>query len=371
MIKTRKTAYKPDSVSPPGETLLETLEMLGLSQAELAERTGRPKKTINEIVQGKAAITPETAMQLELVLGVPATFWLARESQYRAFLARQDEDARIDKDMDFVDELPLKEMSEYKWIEKSKDKRTMARIALSFFGVVSSEKVRLVEATAFRRSEAFATNPWALAAWLRKGEIDAQKVSAKEYNKENFITALAQIRKLTTKEPSEFVPSMMKLAAEAGVIVLFVRELPKTSVSGATRWLSHSKPLIQLTLRHKLDDMFWFSFFHESGHVYHEHAKREVLLEEKFQKSLDHREEAANRFAMEFLIPAADLEKFLQGRNFTKETIKGFAMRLGISPGIVLGRLQFEGKVEWSKYRDLKKSYSWDMWPCQATEELV
>lgn len=364
MIKARKTAYQPDYVSPPGETLLETLVMRGLSQAELAERTGRPKKTINEIVQGKAAITPETAMQLELVLGVPATFWLARESQYRAFLARQEEDSRIDKDTAFLDELPLKEMADYKWIEKGKDKRTLAKIVLSFFGVVSSERVRLVEQTAFRRSEAFATNPWALAAWLRKGKIEAQKISAKEYNKEAFLDALSQIRKLTVKEPSEFVPSMVSLAAEAGVIVVFVRELPKTSVSGATRWLNHNKPLIQLTLRHKSDDMFWFSFFHECGHVCHEHAKREVILEDKFQTSLDHREEAANNFAMEFLIPAADLHKFLQMKNLTKASVKTFANRVGIAPGIVLGRLQFEGKLEWNQFRDLKRSFSWDNWPC-------
>lgn len=90
MTETRQTAYKTDYVSPPGETLLETLEMLGMPQAELAEHTGLLKETINEIMIGKTAITRETALQLELVLGVPATFWLSRESQYRAFLASQD-----------------------------------------------------------------------------------------------------------------------------------------------------------------------------------------------------------------------------------------------------------------------------------------
>jgi addiction module HigA family antidote len=364
-----KTAYKPDYVSPPGETVLETLEMLGFSQADLAARTGRPKKTINEIVQGKAAITPETAMQFELVLGVPAAFWLSRESQYRAWLARQDENTRIDKDIAFLEELPLKEMADHGWIEKSKDKRTMAKNALSFFGVVSSDKVPLVEESAFRRSEAFATNPWALAAWLRKGEIDAQKISLPEYNREKFLGVLKAIRKLTVKDPAEFVPAMMKLACEAGVIVLFVKELPKTSVSGATRWLSHNKPLIQLTLRYKTNDMFWFAFFHESGHVFHEHAKREVLLEARFESSLDHREEAANRFAMDFLIPPGELLGFLQDGTPTKDSIKRFANRLGIAPGIVLGRLQFEKKLGFNLHHDLKKSYSWELWPCMTPEQ--
>lgn len=365
MSKVRKTAYNPDFVSPPGETLQETLDMHGLSQAELAERTGRPKKTINEIVQGKAAITPETAMQFELVLGVPATFWLARESRYRAWLARQDEDARIEKDVSFLDELPIKEMAEFGWIEKSKDKCIMAKSTLSYFGVVSSSKVPLVEEAAFRRSEAFATNPWALAAWLRKGEIEAQKVAVQEYDRDNFLHALNKIRTLTVKEPVDFVPEMLKQCADAGVIVLFIRELPKTSVSGATRWLSHNRPLIQLTLRHKSNDMFWFSFFHEAGHVYHEHAKREVLLEDKFQNTLDHRESTANRFAMDLLIPPVELSGFLHRGHITQDSIVTFARKLGIAPGIVVGRLQFEEMLDWNQYRGLKKTFSWDSWPVE------
>lgn len=54
-----------------------------MSQAVLAERTGRSKKTINEIIQGKAAITPDTALQLEKVLGVPASFWNNLERNYQ------------------------------------------------------------------------------------------------------------------------------------------------------------------------------------------------------------------------------------------------------------------------------------------------
>lgn len=80
--------YNPDSISAPGETLLETLDAIGMSQTELAKRMGRPIKTINEIVQEKAAITAETALQLEQVLRIPASFWLRYEQLYRESLAR-------------------------------------------------------------------------------------------------------------------------------------------------------------------------------------------------------------------------------------------------------------------------------------------
>jgi len=368
MNKVQKTAYQPDYVSPPGETLQDTLDMLGISQAELAERTGRPKKTINEIIQGKAAITPETALQLELVLRIPATFWLARESKYRAWLARQAEDARIDTDLAFLNEMPIKEMCDYGWLLKCKDKREQAKSALGFFGVVSSDKVPLVEETAFRRSQSFTTSPWALAAWLRKGELDAQELSVGVYDKDAFLHAIQKIRNLTTETPNTFVPALKKLCAQAGVAVVFVRELPKTSVSGATRWLGPNRALIQLSLRYKTDDMFWFAFFHECGHVYLEHAKRDVLLEgvqrgDELTNTLDHREVAANKFAADTLIPPTEFEKFVRKNNFSRSAIETFATSIGICKGIVVGRLQFEKKIDWNSYRPLKRTFQWEDWP--------
>src|SRR5713226_1218449 len=107
MGKTLQNEYQPDYVSSPGDTLLETLETIGMSQAELAKRMGRPVKTINEIVQGKAAITAETALQLEQVLHVLASFWLKREQQYRESLARLAEEQRLKSWMDWLKELPI------------------------------------------------------------------------------------------------------------------------------------------------------------------------------------------------------------------------------------------------------------------------
>jgi len=88
MDRRSKNEYAPDFVFPPGETLLETLEAVGFSQAELAERTGRSKKMINEIIKGKAPITPRMAIELERVLGVPAGFWNNLERLYQEWRTR-------------------------------------------------------------------------------------------------------------------------------------------------------------------------------------------------------------------------------------------------------------------------------------------
>ncbi len=160
-----------------------------------------------------------------------------------------------------------------------------------------------------------------------------------------------------------FVSSLTKLCASAGVIVVFVQELPKTSVSGATRWLSHNRPLIQLSLRHKRNDMLWFSFFHEAGHVYFGHAKREVLLDDEFDDFYDQRETNANKFAMELLIPQLELNQFLQQNDFTQNPLCNFAKKMRIAPGIIVGRLQHDGKVTYDSFNKFKLTFSWNDWP--------
>src|SRR5437867_9431487 len=102
--------YSPDYAVPPGDTLLEVMESLGITQAELAERTGRPQKTINEIVKGKAAITPDTALQLERALGISARTWNGLEANYQLQLAEQRDRARLEAYADWAERLPLAEL---------------------------------------------------------------------------------------------------------------------------------------------------------------------------------------------------------------------------------------------------------------------
>lgn len=82
-MATETDAY-PDVAIPPGEFLAEEIEARNLSQKELARLMGRPANTINEIINGKKAITAETALQLEAVMPeIPARFWLNLETDYQ------------------------------------------------------------------------------------------------------------------------------------------------------------------------------------------------------------------------------------------------------------------------------------------------
>jgi HTH-type transcriptional regulator / antitoxin HigA len=365
MNSTVQNQYTPDYVSPPGETLEEILEEKGMSQVELAERTGRPKKTISEIINGKAAITPETALQLERVLGVPASFWNNREREYREVLADREEKERLKNQISWLKQIPVRDMIKLQWIQFYEDKVAQLREVLNFFAVASPEqweeiwsKTLLVN---YRKSKTSESDDSAVAAWLRKGEIDAEEIVCADYDASKFKKALQKIRTLTLDSPEVFQPAMVKLCADSGVALVFVPQLPKTRTCGATHWLNSKKALIQLSLRYKTNDHFWFSFFHEAGHILL-HGKKDIFLEGKdIQDNSKHnKEEEADKFAANLLIPPNELKQFIEShKRFSKEAIKQFASLIRIAPGIIVGRLQKEKILPQSHCNDLKQRFEW------------
>lgn len=346
--------YAPDFVSPPGETLEELLEDRGMTQAELAERMGRPRKTINEIIQGKAAITAETALQLERVLGTPARFWLEREQHYREFLAREADEAQLANQVSWLSEVPLSELIQYKLVVARADPVAQLREVLAFYGIASPAQYTPVPAS-FRRSTAFQSDSHTIAAWLRQGERLAQEVDTALFDETRFRATLAEVRTLTRAEFQRVRDELPTLCAQAGVAVVIVPELPRTRVCGATRWLAPTKALIQLSLRYKTDDQFWFSFFHEAGHILL-HGKRSAFIDEDASVD-DAQEHEANAFARDLLIPPADLARLRTRRqgHYSAALVERFAAEIGIAPGIVVGRLQHNNELPRTHLNGLKR----------------
>lgn len=354
--------YRPDVVSPPGETLQELLESVGMTQAELAERTGRPKKTINEIVKGKAAITPETALQLERVLGVPASFWNNRERLYREHLAAQAEATELERHLGWLSRFPVTELVRRRWIQRAPRPVEQLRELLNFFAVASPEQweaMAVAKVALYRRSEG--SHPEALAAWLRRGEIEAQGVATGPFDRKPFGATLDRVRALTRDPPESFRPRLTEACAQVGVAVVFVPEIPGCKVSGATHWMN-GKAIIQLSLRYKTDDHLWFTFFHEAAHILL-HERSEIFLETDAPMS-DARESEADRFAADLLIPPAAYEAFTRGgapdtSEALGEAIRDFAATLGIAPGIVVGRLQHDRRLPFNRCNELKQRFVW------------
>ena len=364
MNKETLNGFQPDYALPPGETLRETLDAIGMTQAELAERTGRPKKTINEIIKGLTAIKPETALQFERVLGVPASFWNKLESDYQEALARLRDEAQLQEQIAWVETFPIRDLVNKKWIPKKDSSIEYLKVLLCFFGIAGMKEWEVVwgeQKVAYRKSRAFNSRPASVAAWLRKGEIEARKVDCKPYNEKAFLAALKEIRGMTAAPPNVFEPAMKEHCAKAGTAVVFIPELPGTHLYGATRWLGTAKALIQLSLRGKSDDHLWFTFFHEAGHIL-KHGKKEVFIEAKDEGCRDmagpDKEEEANLFAQEFLMPKVHYQQFLHEGDFTVSAVRRFAAKIGIAPGIIVGRLQHEQHIPFkSRLNTLKESF--------------
>ncbi|GED53726.1 addiction module antidote protein, HigA family [Brevibacillus borstelensis] len=355
-------SFNPDYVVAPGETLLETIEAFGMSQSELAERTGLTAKHINGIIKGRAAITPRTALQFERVLGVPATFWNNLEANYREKLAELEEREQLESEVNWLKQLPLKVLLDRGWIKKGSDNAEQVKNALNFFGCATVDawkeywqKLFYSQEVVFRKSTAYESEVGAVAAWLRQGELQAHDIKCKPYNTSAFKQALKKIRLLTTQPPEIFVPQMIELCADAGVCVVFVPEIPKCRVNGATRWISPNKALIQLSLRYKTDDHLWFTFFHEAGHILL-HGKKGYFLEGVNNDG--DQEEEANKFAADFLMPPDKYTDLLEG-NISRAKIVAFANELRIAPGIIVGRLQHDRYVKFSYFNDLKVRLKW------------
>lgn len=358
MIST--TPFEPDYAIPPGEILTEYLESLGMTQRDLAARTGLTPKTVNEIAKGKAPITAETALKLERVLGRPAHFWQNLESMYQEACLREEEEVRLTESLDWLKRVPVKEMFKHGWVPKTKDPVARLDAVLRFFGVSSIASWAAVwgdRQVAYRRSVCFETHPEAVSAWLRRGEIEAQQIACAPFDKASFKTALEEVCRLTREPPDVFQMRLVELCAATGVAVTFVPELTKTRVSGATRWLTPEKALIQLSLRYKSDDQLWFTFFHEAGHVLL-HGKKEVFIEGNCDHNED-KERQANRFAADILIPPTAWREFTSTRRPPLAEVMAFANRHGIAPGIVVGRLQREGVYDYRVGNRLKRRFQW------------
>ena len=183
-------------------------------------------------------------------------------------------------------------------------------------------------------------------------QIDELKRS-NSYDKSKFIQAVKAIRLLTIKDPEEFTLDMLKLCAESGVALALVPEMKKVPWHGATKWLSASKAMVLLNLRGKNEDQFWFSFFHEAGHVLHD-SKKDLYINDGTGD--DPLEQKANEFSAQTLIPRNRDPEIVSLR--TKAEVVRLADELEISPGIVVGRFQHLTK-KWNTFNGLKRKFEW------------
>ncbi len=354
--------FMPDWVSPPGATISAILEERGATPGELAKWIERTADEVADLLVGRAVITTDVARRLARALGASEAFWARRESQYRTDLGRLHGEASRPESIAWLDEIPVKDMERWGWIRPHADPSDVAAACLQFFGVPSvgvwREAYGDALAAAYRTSPTYNSEPGAVAAWIRQGEIVASSIECGPWDPARLRSELGALRELTReKDPVVFLPDLVRQCAFCGVAVVVLRAPQLCRASGAVCFLSPTRPMILLSFRYLADDHFWFTFFHEVGHVLL-HGDRCVFLEG--DDTLTTAEEAeANDFAGNALVPAefqADMLLLpVNGR-----AVMRFARRMGVSPGVVVGQLQHRGRLRRNQLNNLKRRFTWD-----------
>ena len=344
---------------PPGTVLDEELAERAMTQRELARRMGRPVQVINEIVRGKKAITHGTALEFEKVLGIPAHVWTNLESIYQMTLARNQDRTRLEQQVAWLDQFPVREMEKRGWMPRHPDKVNKVRALLEFLGIAAFDNTWSEAAVGFRITGKGNVSEGALAVWLRRGELDGARISADHYDEDRFLAALDEIRELTYADPPEFLPKMREMCAKAGVAFVLTPEFPRSGANGVSRWLAPEKALLQLSIRWRWADIFWFTFFHEACHVLQHELKKMYIEGVRINERDEPIEAEADNFASDRLIPRADWNQFVEVANWTDSAVRQFAHEIQIDPGIVVGRMQHEGIIPFNRLASLKRRFEW------------
>ncbi|GEP02262.1 ImmA/IrrE family metallo-endopeptidase [Methylobacterium oxalidis] len=356
-------AFQADWFSKPGDTLSALMARRALSAGMVAERMGCDTSLVHGLLAGTAAIDEDIAALLAASVGGSVSFWKARQSQFERMLETAATSAPRDEIKAWLKAIPLKNMADAGWIKKPADTHEATKTTLSFFDVVSPQEwyeryTSFGNSFSFRTSPAYESKLGAVAAWLRQGELQAAMVPCARWDADTFRSSLEAVRKLTrAKEPAYFLPRLQSICARAGVAVVIVRAPSGCRASGATRFISPDKAMIILSFRHLSDDHFWFTFFHEAGHLLL-HGPEHTYVDGDESENTE-KETEADAFSAGVLIPPERTEAMADLRARSEEIMR-FAVSLSIAPGIVVGQLQKMGMLDYKQFSWLKRRYTWE-----------
>lgn len=352
--------FVPRWASPPGATIRGVLDERGIAVETFAREIDVPVARVERLLRGDEPISIDLARRLARYLGASVEFWMTRDGQYRDDLSRLAAD-------DWVQTLPIADMTALGWVDKARTWHEQIGACLDFFGVRDFESWRIrYEGDApnarYRLSEASPINQHALAAWLRRAEIEAEAIGGDPWDRDQFRLVLNQIRPLTRRsKPEHFLPQLQELCASAGVVVTVLRAPRGCLVSGAARLLAPDQAQIVLSGRYLADDHLWFTFFHECAHLLNDNPS-EVYVDELDRQHSDvdsEEEKAADRFAADFLVPPDVRADFPQRRPSPLQ-VHALARRAGVSEGVVVGQMQHAGVLGYAtRLNELKRRFTW------------
>lgn len=337
---------KKSLLSCPGESIQEHIDHICMSQAELAERLGRSVPKLNELIKGKAPITKDTATKLEYVLGVTASFWLNLERTYQDELLEIEQMEHLEQCQEWVSSFPIAKMKSFGLLPDTREKTILADGLLKFFRVASPvqwSEIYNGSSLAFKIELRHTAEPQAISVWLRLGELQVDKIKVTVFDKKALRDNLEQIQDIAYKHSGTWLEELQSLCASCGVALVYTPCIAKAPIYGATRWIkNNSVPLIQITDRQKDYNAFWFTFFHELGHILY-HGKKDIFIDgiESIKPDKE-KEDEADAFAARMLLSEKERNELFQYTNFDKELILLLSQKFKKHPGVIVAQVQRE-----------------------------
>lgn len=336
------SAYPDHLVASPGEILEEWLDEKGMSQRELADRTSKSEKFVSQLINGKAALTADTAHDLELVTGVGAATWLRMEGSYRAVKQRREEIAAATYPLSPIEKVVTAFLRKQRIISAPARATGEQRMELfALLGVNSAtglERLATRRAAAFRVSAAYVPEPLATEVLIALAYREAQLINVGAYDANAIRALIPELRAYTRLSASEGAERARARLAHAGVALVFLPNVPKAHCNGVTLWNAHG-PVVAITDRGRREDIFWFTLFHELSHVLDGHRGDIYLEGPGADKTVA--EQRADAFATECLIPR-DQEHLLD-EIVSFGDLERVAAALGVGEGVVIGQLHHRG----------------------------
>ena len=326
----------------PGYYIKEIVDESGLTQADFAKRLDTTPKNLSLLIRGEQNLSINIAMKLSRMLGTSVNYWLNLQNAYDALIAEFDsekelaEERNIFADLDykyFKDNFGLPDLPRRK-DEQIKKVREFLKVATLSVLAKRDMSVNFRSSTE-RLSQSSITKANAM---VQIAANKALKVKAPRFHKIKFEEAIAYALTLT-RNHAGFYPLLYEAFREAGVVFIILPNLSGSKINGATKKLGN-KVMLMVNDRRLNADSFWFTLFHEIGHI----LNGDYGI--SFEKEIGEQEAAADRYAEDTLIPKALYQEFISSNErFDVQLIKTFADKIDRDPGIVLGRLQNDGKV--------------------------
>lgn len=355
-------SFTPDWFSRPSESLKSIMKKRGITPSKMESCTGYDRDTVRKIILGEKAIDAQVAVKLSKCVGGEPAFWLRRQELFESALDRAAKNVDAKMASEWIKNFPHKNLDDEGWISKRSTRVDQMKEYLAFFGVTKPsewhERYSRVSGGAFRHSPSYDSKVGALSAWLRRAELESECFDCRSWDPSTLRDNLASIRTLAKAKAIGYIlPRLQDLLATAGVALIPLKAPVGCRASGAARFVSPTKAMIVMSFRHRSDDHFWFTLFHEIGHLLL-HSKLKIYVDDDYS-GLDEREREANVFAANILVPPDRYEEMLALGTRFSEVIR-FAVSIGVSPGIVVGQMQHHKVIGREKLNYLKNRYDWD-----------